>query len=252
MIQIALCDDDRTDLTQAARLVDEICKNEVVSYELKTYEQGRQMLAADAPIDIGILDIAMSDINGIDLGIALKKRFADIRLIYMTGFEEYCRQAINRAHAFSFLTKPVGYEDMRAQLTELIDRIQEDGSGRKREFRSVTTEGNILLDRRWLYLKEILYFETVKTERNIRIVCRDESYQFPYVMETLVEELAGCGFAVNCRGMLVNMLHIRKIKGYTVYMDNGQELALSQKRKAEFVKQLNAFMHNRFDCNQFD
>lgn len=247
MIEIAVCDDDRDDLAHAVQLVNEVCKNEVIAYGLRQYVRGKQMLETNFPIDIGILDISMEDLNGIDLGIALKKRFPDIRLVYMTSFEEYCKQAINRVHAFSFLTKPVCYEDMRDQMTALLDGIKEDGSGRKREFRSVFTKEHILLDSLWLYLKEILYFEYIKTERNIRIVCKEECYKFPYVMEILAEELKSSGFAVNCRGMLVNMLHIRKIKGYTIYLDNGKELPLSQKRKAEFAKQLNAFMHNHFD-----
>ena len=63
-------------------------------------------------------------------------------------------------------------------------------------------------------------------------------------MEKLANELKEFAFEVNCRGMLVNMRHIRKVKGYLLYMDNGQELALSQKRKADFVKKMNVFMHS--------
>ncbi len=67
------------------------------------------------------------------------------------------------------------------------------------------------------------------------IVLEKTAYEYSYVMEKLAGELEGYGFAVNCRGNLVNLRHISKIKGYDIYMDNGQILALSQKRVAYIV-----------------
>ena len=57
----------------------------------------------------------------------------------------------------------------------------------------------------------------------------NEVYEYSYVMEKLADELEDYEFAVNCRGNLVNLRHIVKIKGYDIHMDNGQILALSQK-----------------------
>lgn len=73
---------------------------------------------------------------------------------------------------------------------------------------------------------------------------KNEVYEYSYVMEKLADELEDYGFAVNCRGNLVNLQHIVKIKGYNVYMDNGQILALSQKRVAEFKEKMNEFIHS--------
>lgn len=245
MIEIAICEDDEKDLKTASKMVCDICLNEAIDYNLQTYLSGEEMLNQIYNIDIGILDIAMCGLNGIDLGRELKKKFPDVRLIYMTGYEQYCRQVINEVHAFSFLTKPVEYEKMREQIIELLDSLENDVSGREREFYNVAVNGREIEVLR-LNLKDILYFEYIKAARRIKIVCKDNCYEFSYVMEKLTEELKEFGFEVNCRGMLVNMRHIRKVKGYFLYMDNGEELALSQKRKAFFVKQMNLFMHNNF------
>ncbi len=245
MIEIAICEDDEKDLKTASEMVCDICRNEAVNYNLQTYLSGEEMLNQIYNIDIGILDISMCGLNGIDLGRELKKKFPDVRLIYMTSYEQYCSQVINEVHAFSFLTKPVEYEKMQEQMIELLDSLENDNSGRKRDFYNVTVNGREIEVLK-LDLKDILYFEYIKASRRIKIVCKDNCYEFSYVMEKLAEELKEFGFEVNCRGMLVNMRHIRKVKGYSLYMDNGQELALSQKRKAVFVKQMNVFMHNSF------
>ena len=62
-------------------------------------------------------------------------------------------------------------------------------------------------------------------------------------MDSLVDELKDFGFAVNCRGCLVNFHHVVKIKGYNVYMDNGMVLPLAQKRVIKFREMLNDFLH---------
>lgn len=71
-----------------------------------------------------------------------------------------------------------------------------------------------------------------------------ETYEYPCVMERLADELEGHGFAINCRGNLVNLRHIVKIKGYEIYMDNGQTRPLSQRRVADFKERLNDFLNN--------
>lgn len=247
MIEIVICDDEITDLRAVSKIICEICINEVIDYNLKTYSSGEEMLDKTYSMDIGILDISMRELNGIDLGRELKKRFPEVKLIYITSYEQYCQQVINKVHAFSFLTKPVKYVNMRDQIIELLDNMESDASGRKREFYNVTTSDKRKIEVLKLNLKDILYFEYIKTARKIKIVGKTDCYEFSYVMEKLTDELKEFGFEVNCRGMLVNMRHIRKVKGYSLHMDNGQELALSQKRKADFVKRMNVFMHNNFN-----
>lgn len=247
MIEIAICDDELTDLKAVSQIVCEICLKEVISYRLKTYSSGKEMLDQTYSMDIGILDVSMRELNGIDLGRQLKKRFPDVKLIYITSYENYCYQVINKVHAFSFLTKPIKYENVREQIIASLDSMEKDDSGRKREFYNVSTNDNRELEVLKLNLKDILYFEYIKTAREIKIVCKNDSYKFSYVMEKLADELREYGFEVNCRGVLVNLRHIRKVKGYSLHMDNGQELALSQKRKADFVKRMNVFMHNNLN-----
>lgn len=247
MIEIAICDDDPADLKMISQIVSEVCLKEAIDYKLTTYSSGKEMLEQTYSMDIGILDISMRELNGIDLGMELRKRFPEVKLIYVTGYEQYCQQVINKVHAFSFITKPVKYENVRNQMIELLDHMETDISGRKREFYNVTTSDKKEVEVLNLDLKDILYFEYIKTERKIKIICSHNCYKFSYVMEKLTEELKDFGFEVNCRGMLVNMRHIRKVKGYVLYMDNGQELALSQKRKADFVKKINIFMNNNFN-----
>lgn len=70
----------------------------------------------------------------------------------------------------------------------------------------------------------------------------DETYEYACIFEKLVEELQQYDFAVNCRGNLVNLRHIEKIKGFIIYLDNGKELQIAQKRIADFRLSMNEFL----------
>lgn len=89
MIEIAICDDELADLKVISQIVSEVCLKEAIDYRLKTYSSGKEMLEQTYSMDIGILDIAMRELNGIDLGRELKKRFPEVKLIYVTSYGQY-------------------------------------------------------------------------------------------------------------------------------------------------------------------
>ncbi len=69
----------------------------------------------------------------------------------------------------------------------------------------------------------------------------DITYEYDCIFEKLVEELQPYDFVVNCRGNLVNLRHIEKIKGFIIYMDNGKELQIAQRRSNDFREEVNKF-----------
>ncbi len=44
---------------------------------------------------------------------------------------------------------------------------------------------------------------------------------------------------------IVNLSHIKRLKGYTIYLDNGEELLLTQKRVSDFKEKMNRYFHER-------
>lgn len=243
MLEISICDDDPKDLENTVGMVCEILQSEGIENSLHTFASSSAMLEQTSHIDIGILDIAMNEMDGIELGRKLRGRFPKMKLIYITSYEQYCMQAINKAHAYSFLCKPLERDIMAEQIMELVRELQASEDDEERTFLKVIDSSHNEIPAVRLKLKDIVYFDYLKSRRKIAIVTNAETYEYSYVMEKLVKELEGHGFVVNRRGMLVNLRHISKIKGYELYMDNGKVLALSQKRVAEFKEKMNEFIH---------
>lgn len=243
MLKIAICDDEKEEMEKTVFLLAEILKEENHKYDLATYHSPEDMLKHGKEADIALLDVVMGSVNGIELGRKLKQRFPDIKVIYTTSFEQYCMQAINEIHAYSFLCKPLKKEELRPQLLELIEAVSGLNDLKELEFNNILTDKGTELSFFSLKLKDILYFESVKTNRKVSVVHTEGAFTCSLVIDKLAKELKEEGFAVNCRGQLVNLRHVTKLKGYELYLDNGKTLSLSQKRVAEFKKLMNDFLH---------
>ena len=123
MLEIAICDDDIADLECAVNMLHKIFTSQKIAYHIEQFASANQMLENISNIDIGILDISMEELNGIKLGRKLKEKFPDVKLVYITSYEEYCMQVINEVHAFSFLCKPLEYDKLELQILELLNQL---------------------------------------------------------------------------------------------------------------------------------
>ena len=123
MLEIAVCDDDIADLECAVNMLHKIFTSQKIAYHIEKFVSANQMLENISRIDIGILDISMEELNGIKLGRKLKEKFPDVKLVYITSYEEYCMQVINEVHAFSFLCKPLEYDKLELQILELLNQL---------------------------------------------------------------------------------------------------------------------------------
>ena len=123
MLEIAVCDDDIADLECAVNMLHKIFTSQKIAYHIEKFMSANQMLENISRIDIGILDISMEELNGIKLGRKLKEKFPDVKLVYITSYEEYCMQVINEVHAFSFLCKPLEYDKLETQMLELLNQL---------------------------------------------------------------------------------------------------------------------------------
>lgn len=244
MLEIAICDDDKEDLNHVIKMVREILEYHEIEYNLQAMNSAKMMLEEIKRIDIAILDISMEELDGIELGRILKIRYPEIKLIYITSYEEYCMQVINDIHAFSFLCKPIERDELQKQLLDLIKEISCSNNIIEKKFYQVWDDTMKELSVVTLRLNDIIYFEYIKSMRKVAIVLGEKTYRCSYVMEKLAEELERYGFFTNCRGQLVNLRYISKIKGYDIYLYNEKKLPLSQKRAVEFKKIMNDFLHN--------
>lgn len=73
-------------------------------------------------VDVAFLDIAMPEIDGIQLAKELKKTNANINVIFCTGYSEFMQDAID-LHASGYLLKPAETESVKKALDNLLHPV---------------------------------------------------------------------------------------------------------------------------------
>lgn len=80
-------------------------------------------------VDAALLDIDMPGMNGIDLAAAIKEKWPDTAIFFLTGYPQYALDAFE-VHANCYLLKPIKKQKLEAEFRYLIGNGQ-----RKRDHR---------------------------------------------------------------------------------------------------------------------
>ncbi len=75
------------------------------------------------PVDIALLDIDMSQMNGITLAAQIKKIRPDMVILFLTAYEKYALEAF-RVHPNGYLLKPVMPEALRQEIEYALSANQ--------------------------------------------------------------------------------------------------------------------------------
>lgn len=248
MLQIAICDDSQTDILQLKDILKEIMDKYSICYNIREYDSGEKLLETKEMFHLIFLDIIMNGKDGMEVGKQIYRANRDTKIIFQTNFGQLCREAMNRAHAFAFLEKPLQMNEVEEQIKEFFessDRTTEI-SADFRNIRYISDGKEITKKFLSIPIKDIVYFELVKGQKEMELVTTSGEYAFAESMSILEERMKPFGFEICRRGMLVNMGRIKKIKRYDIYLDTGEIIPLSQRRAAEFKERINEYIHNSF------
>lgn len=72
--------------------------------------------------DIALLDINLSDMNGLILAAKIKELSPNTAIIFLTGYSEYALDALSM-HASGYLMKPVSEERLKAEIDYAAENI---------------------------------------------------------------------------------------------------------------------------------
>ena len=245
MFSIAICDDTKKDSIKIKTLVEEYMESKSIPYQIRIFESGEEFLAFHEHFDLVFLDIALGGINGIQVGQKIREADRNMKVIYTTSYRQYCRQAVNYVHAFAYPEKPVTKEKMDRQLDEILEYIQEEHEKSEIvtfEILEITKQGKVETRIKNFEVNDIFYFEYFN--RRIRMKLEREEYFFKDRMKDLAEKMEEYNFEVCHQCFLVNLKHVKRIKGYEVFMSNLDKLPVSQKKSVDFRKKLNKYIQS--------
>lgn len=231
MYQIAICDDD----IRIRRFLRSSIEGAGIACTVEEFSNGAELLRNYQDYDILFLDIDMPVVNGIEAAKKIRRKDRKVKIIYVTGYQDYMQRSFD-VHPFSFLVKPVKKEMIIKQLREALLY------GREEE-KAVTVRLETTSGIEEIAVPDIYYLEY--QSRKLRLVMKQGECMIRGKISEFLEKLVPYGFASPHKSFIVNLYHVKAIRGYDIFMMNGDQIPLSQKRSTEFRGLLGKYQADR-------
>ena len=223
MYKIAVCDDEEAVSEQVKNLIAEW--NPAV--DVVCFSSGEALLENYQSYEAVFLDIDMAGMNGIETGKAIRRLDKDTKIVYLTAYRDYVSGAFG-VHAFQYLLKPV---NKKAIWNVLEEKIILDFH---------TVDGALCLP-----VESIYFFEY--ENRKIRIVTDKEQYYMADKIGNVAKRMTEFGFSMPHQSFVVNMFHVKNVKNQQIFLDNGMEIPLSQKKQKTWKQELMGYLSQRLE-----
>ena len=246
MLQIAICDDEEEDLLNTQRLVKSVMDHFSVRYNIQTFDVGKELLEVSVLFDLIFLDIRLAGEDGIEIGKKIYWKNRNAKVIFQTHFREKCSDAVNKSHAFAFLSKPVEEELLKKQVEEFLwtRENRQDMWISFKHIEWVSSEEKVERQTIRLPVREIIYFEVIKSKKIIKTVTERGNFLYSGIFCELEERILPFGFGVCSRGIMVNFDKVQRMEKRELIMSNGVHLPLSQRRSKVFRESMSDFFCN--------
>ena len=233
MYKIAVCDDEEAVSEQVKNLIAEW--NPAV--DVVCFSSGEALLENYQSYEAVFLDIDMAGMNGIETGKAIRKLDKDTKIVYLTAYRDYVSGAFG-VHAFQYLLKPVNKKAIWNVLEEIFRYTK--AAEKKIILDFHTVDGSLCLP-----VERIYFFEY--ENRKIRIVTDKEQYYMADKIGNVAKRMTEFGFSMPHQSFVVNMFHVKNVKNQQIFLDNGMEIPLSQKKQKTWKQELMGYLSQRLE-----
>lgn len=213
MYNILICDDSRGFVHYIKRMIfyTGLRENEVIFYEFNSGENLADYLKKeDAKCDLLILDVHLPDMNGNEVAVLFRKRFADAILVFCSGVYFPSDESF-KVMAFRYLFKTYSDKRMLSEMKGIVRRMVECK-------RIPSIIGYYRYKTVNLKPDEILFIENSKRGSKLHL-CPDlhlkefneEMIFSSEKISVLYEILKDYGFAYAHNSYIVNLNYVREI-----------------------------------------
>ncbi|MCD7796130.1 MAG: LytTR family DNA-binding domain-containing protein [Clostridiales bacterium] len=232
-MNIAICDDDKSFRDLLEKHLKNYYDEKSVTLNFFQFSSGEELLEYNILFDLVFLDVEMGKINGIDIGMALKKKNPNNIIFVITSYNSYLDDAF-KINAFRFLSKPLNVVRLYKALDDAADLIKNDII----VFYDVESSSDVRI-----YSKDIIFIEIVK--KKTKIVTVKGTYYSNEKISVWKNRLNGISFVCPHSSYITNLNYaIKHTRTQLVLakMDSDKniiekcEISIAPKKQAEIKK----------------
>lgn len=221
---IAVCDDEQTEITYLTAIVSEWAKRSGSIAALSAFESAEAFLfqyAEKKEVDILLLDIEMSGMNGVELAKKIRMDNETVQIVFITGFADFIADGYE-VSALHYLMKPVQKE----KLFEVLDKAAKNlGKKEPSVVINVGSEAVRIQEHSIICVEAFAHTSAIRTPEGTFEVNVSISE-----LEKIFTEQFGQHFERCHRSYLVGLRYIRSISRTGVILDNGERLPLARSK----------------------
>lgn len=239
-MKIVICDDCVKDLQRLERLLQKYRDTAAgIHFEVEEFTDAcrlyERILQGDQA-DIYLLDMIMSEKNGIEIGSLIRQNGGGGVIIYVTTSADFALEAYE-VHASRYLLKPVSEE----HFFEAMDFALYYQNAEKNPLFPVKTKNGTLS----MPYSKIEYIENYSRMLNV-FLADGENIKSIFIRKSFDEEIKEISgdrsFLRIHKSFLINMNHVKKLGQGNIIMESGRRIPVSKTRAAEVKREYLQFI----------
>ena len=228
MINIAICDDNRSFLRILKKHIEEFFSQKDLGCTVKSFTSGKELtyLGTDiSSFDVVFLDVDMEEIDGIKTAGEIRKYSEDVIIAFVTAFIKYSPEGY-KYNAIRYIMKDDELkESLHECLETIVKRIDHKAPVKLFSFR----EGSKSIN-----LDKLMYIESMLHVLEFHVAGKEnERYSMYGKLNDIYKGLKDYGFVRIHQSYLVNLKYITKLRLYRLNLENGEELSVSRSHYKE-------------------
>ncbi len=221
-MNILIYDDNENDISNLNNLINSFCTKYDIDFKVDKCPSNDYLYNNIYKYDLIFLDIEIGAINGIEVGLELKKIYNNIKIIITSVYKKYLIDGY-KINAERYLIKPISKSMFESELGEiLLSYILYN-----KNFLDLNTNKKI-------YYREIVYFESIN--RYVYIYLNNgKIIKNSNTLEYWGMQLKDLQFFQIYRSIIINLNYISGYNSEDVILNNNVKLPISRRNRKEFI-----------------
>lgn len=233
MYRIAIVEDKSDEAADLRFQLSRYAREKSLDFRISWFRGAWDFEDSQAVYDLVFMDIGLPGISGMEAAEQMRHRDAETPIIFVTSLSQYAARGYE-VQALDFIVKPIEYYAFKMRMDRALRVLR-----RNSQRRAVIKTGEGL---RIVPFDEILYIEVRNHDLTFHLAETGGYVAVRGSLNRVEQELSDGPFVRISSSHLVNMNHIRLVKGSELVLCDEERLQFSRPKRHNAVQKITAYL----------